>query len=223
MWESFASTEHMVTCFQCLEVLLLLKILSHGNTPSTLQPKEYFPLATLIIPPPFPDLKTSRLALAQTPRFPTCLRRSHTFWSPPTSPSLCHRMFLCEFRILATLAFFLSYGLPTIPPATFFSHNVPRAESTLSSCLCLFNSCSFFKSQSSPLQGNLPQPRWPGHFPLWYVWTAHTLSLRGLLISVILHLAVRLLDSYFPHHLVNSTWASSLSYPWHTAGTGLGI
>lgn len=221
MWESFASTEHMVTCFQCLEVLLLLKILSHGNTPSTLQPKEYFPLATLIIPPPFPDLKTSRLALAQTPRFPTW--RSHTFWSPPTSPSLCHRMFLCEFRVLATLAFFLSYGLPTIPPATFFSHNVPRAESTLSSCLCLFNSCSFFKSQSSPLQGNLPQPHWPGHFPLWYVWTAHTLSLRGLLLSVTLHLAVRLLDSYFPHHLVNSTWASSLSYPWHTAGTGLGI
>lgn len=44
--------------------LLQLRILSHSNISSMLRPKENFPHATLITPPPHPGLKTSELPLA---------------------------------------------------------------------------------------------------------------------------------------------------------------
>lgn len=91
-------------------------------------------------------------------------------------------------------SFFLSHGLPQDIPPTIASFHMlwPLTKTLYPPHLCLFHSCSSFKA--SPPQGNFPWP--PDHILLLCLKKReqNTLSFRGLLWNMILHLPARLLD-----------------------------
>lgn len=151
-------------------------ILSHSNTSSMLRPKENFPHATLIIPPPHPGLKTAELPLAH--KLKTNI--------PNKAEEVPHIVTPTHFPIVVSydiVWWVLCWGhidllgvswTPSYPTCHILSIcYAPCLEhSSLLAVVCLTpdhpsNLSSVIVSTSNP-----PWTPWPCHIPLLHVWRA---------------------------------------------------